>query len=355
MQPVPYRQEVPQIDDLAQIKVVGCGGGGGNAINYMLDTGLQGIDFIAVNTDAQALRLAAAPTKIRIGEKLTKGLGTGGDAVLGARAAEESSDEIREALRGADMMFITAGMGGGSGTGAAPVVAEIARGAGALTVGIVTKPFSFEGARRAAVAAQGIEDLKAHVDTLIVIPNDRLLDVAGNGTGLAEAFRLADEVLRQGIQGVSELILVPGLVNLDFADVKAIMSGAGSAIMAIGHGAGEHRATEAAREAVLCPLVDLDLRGAKGVLFSVTGGPDLALWELHEAAEIINALADSEANIIAGAVIDPRLKDELTITLIATAFGEEPAQPRRPAEAPAHVYAPVLDDNGEVPLFRKRA
>ena len=322
-------QPVRDVEDFAQIKVIGCGGGGSNAVNRMIEAGVRGVDFIAINTDAQALLLSEAPTKIRIGDKLTKGLGVGGNPTLGGKAAEESSDEIYDALKGADMIFITAGMGGGTGTGSAPVVAQIAREVGALTVGVITKPFTFEGARRRDNAESGIEELKDRVDTLITIPNDRLLQVTEKKTPMSEAFRIADDVLRQGIQGISDLILVPGLVNLDFADVKTIMSTAGSALMAIGRGSGESRAADAAQAAIASPLLDLDMTGAKGVLFNLTGGTDLALWEVNEAAEIINKAADPDANIIFGAVIDPRLEGEILITLIATGFGEQSRKPIR--------------------------
>nr|ALG05237.1 cell division protein FtsZ [uncultured bacterium 5E7] len=325
-------QPVRDVEDFAQIKVIGCGGGGSNAVNRMIEAGVRGVDFIAINTDAQALLLSEAPTKIRIGDKLTKGLGVGGNPTLGTKAAEESSDEIYDALKGADMIFITAGMGGGTGTGSAPVVAQIAREVGALTVGVITKPFAFEGARRRDNAESGVEELRERVDTLITIPNDRLLQITDKKTPMSEAFRIADDVLRQGIQGISDLILVPGLVNLDFADVKTIMSNAGSALMAIGRGAGESRAADAAQAAIASPLLDLDMTGAKGVLFNLTGGTDLALWEVNEAAEIINKAADPDANIIFGAVIDPRLEGEILITLIATGFGE--AQGRKPIRLP---------------------
>lgn len=315
-------QPVRDVEEFAQIKVVGCGGGGSNAVNRMIEAGVRGVDFIAINTDAQALLLSEAPTKIRVGDKVTKGLGAGGNPTLGQKAAEESSDEIYDALKGADMIFITAGMGGGTGTGSAPVVAQIAREVGALTVGVITKPFTFEGRRRQENAEKGIEELRDRVDTLITIPNDRLLQVTEKKTPVSEAFKIADDVLRQGIQGISDLILVPGLVNLDFADVKTIMSSAGSALMAIGRGAGENRAADAANAAVSSPLLDLDMTGAKGVLFNLTGGTDLALWEVNEAAEIINKAADPDANIIFGAVIDPRIEGEILITLIATGFGE---------------------------------
>jgi cell division protein FtsZ len=326
-------QAVRDVEDFAQIKVIGCGGGGSNAVNRMIEAGVRGVDFIAINTDAQALLQSEAPTKIRIGDKLTKGLGVGGNPTLGAKSAEESSDEIYDALRGADMIFITAGMGGGTGTGSAPVVAQIAREVGALTVGVITKPFGFEGRKRSENAEKGIEELRERVDTLITIPNDRLLQVTDKKTPMGEAFKIADDVLRQGIQGISDLILVPGLVNLDFADVKTIMSNAGSALMAIGRGSGENRAAEAAQAAIASPLLEIDMTGAKGVLFNLTGGTDLALWEVNEAAEIINKAADPDANIIFGAVIDPRLEGEILITLVATGFGE--AAVRKPVRFPA--------------------
>src|SRR5712692_448023 len=342
-------QPVRDVEEFAQIKVIGCGGGGSNAVNRMIEAGVRGVDFIALNTDAQALLLSEAPTKIRIGDKLTKGLGVGGNPTLGAKAAEESSDEIYESLKGADMIFITAGMGGGTGTGAAPVVAQLAREVGALTVGVITKPFSFEGSRRKENAEHGVEELKERVDTLITIPNDRLLQVTDKKTPVSEAFRIADDVLRQGIQGISDLILVPGLVNLDFADVKTIMANAGSALMAIGRGSGENRAAEAAQAAIASPLLDLDMTGARGVLFNLTGGTDLALWEVNEAAEIINKAADPDANIIFGAVIDPRLEGEILITLIATGFGE--VRMSRPVKLPTR----SAEDVPERPILQGRA
>ncbi len=315
----------------------------------MIEAGVRGVDFIAINTDAQALLLSEAPTKIRIGDKLTKGLGVGGNPTLGAKAAEESSDEIYDALKGADMIFITAGMGGGTGTGAAPIVAQLAREVGALTVGVITKPFTFEGARRRENAERGVDELKERVDTLITIPNDRLLQVTDKKTPVSEAFRIADDVLRQGIQGISDLILVPGLVNLDFADVKAIMANAGSALMAIGRGSGENRAAEAAQAAIASPLLDIDMTGARGVLFNLTGGTDLALWEVNEAAEIINKAADPDANIIFGAVIDPRLEGEILITLIATGFGE--ARVQKPIRLPTMAAA---EDVPQRPIIQAR-
>jgi cell division protein FtsZ len=307
-------------ENFAQIKVVGVGGGGSNAVNRMIAEGLRGVDFIAINTDAQALLMSEAPQRIRIGDKLTRGLGAGGDPEVGAKAAEESSEELKEILQGVDMVFVTCGMGGGTGTGAAPMIAELAKNSGALTVGVVTRPFSFEGSRRQNVAVEGIEVLKEKVDTLIVVPNDRLLEIVDKKASMTEAFRTADDVLRQGIQGISELITVPGLINLDFADVRSIMSGGGTSLMSVGVAAGENRAVEAAEVAVSSSLLDVTIDGAQGLLFNVTGGSDLSLFEVNEAAEIIKRKAHPEANIIFGAVIDDSLTDELRITLIATGF-----------------------------------
>src|SRR5690348_8646865 len=309
-----------QVEGFAQIRVIGVGGGGSNAVNRMIQAQMLGIEFIAVNTDAQALLLAETPHRIRIGDKLTRGLGAGGNPTIGAKAAEESSEELYEAIKGSDMVFITSGMGGGTGTGASPVVAQIAKEAGALSVGVVTKPFSFEGNKRRIAAEEGIAALKQHVDTLITVPNDRLLQVADKKMPLSEAFRLADDVLRQGIQGISDLITMPGLINLDFADVKTIMSDAGSALMAIGEGSGDTRAVDAARQAISSPLLDIDISGARGVLFNITGGMDLTLYEVNEAADIISKSAHPEANIIFGAVQDPIYDGRIKITVIATGF-----------------------------------
>ena len=309
-----------QVEGFAQIRVIGVGGGGSNAVNRMIQANMMGIEFIAVNTDAQALLLTDTPHRIRIGDKLTRGLGAGGNPSVGAKAAEENSEDLYEVLKGSDMIFITAGMGGGTGTGASPIVAQIARELGALTVGVVTKPFSFEGNKRRAAAEDGIANLKQHVDTLITVPNDRLLQVADKKMPLKEAFRLADDVLRQGIQGISDLITVPGLINLDFADVKTIMSAAGSALMAIGEASGESRAVDAARMAIASPLLDIDINGAHGVLFNITGGLDLTLYEVNEAADIISKAAHPEANIIFGAVQDPAFDGKVKITVIATGF-----------------------------------
>ncbi len=312
-----------QVEGFAQIRVIGVGGGGSNAVNRMIQANMMGIEFIAVNTDAQALLMTQAATSVRIGDKLTRGLGAGGNPGVGAKAAEENAEELYERLKGSDMVFITAGMGGGTGTGASPVIAQIAREVGALTVGVVTKPFSFEGNKRRLAAEEGIANLKQHVDTLITVPNDRLLQVADKKMPLKEAFRLADDVLRQGIQGISDLITVPGLINLDFADVKTIMSAAGSALMAIGEGSGESRAVDAAHMAISSPLLDIDINGARGVLFNITGGLDLTLYEVTEASEIISKAAHQDANIIFGAVQDPAYDGKVKITVIATGFDEQ--------------------------------
>ncbi|HEU5316294.1 MAG TPA: cell division protein FtsZ [Chloroflexota bacterium] len=322
---------LPNVEAFAQIKVIGVGGGGSNAVDRMIENEVRGVEFITINTDAQALLRSQAPVRIRIGDRVTRGLGAGGNPTVGQKAAEESQEELTEALRGADMVFITAGMGGGTGTGAAPVVAGIARELGALTIGVVTRPFTFEGARRRQNAEEGIGGLKERVDTLITIPNDRLLAVVDKRVPMTDAFRMADDVLRQGIQGISELITVPGLINLDFADVKTIMSNAGSALMAIGHGTGEGRAAEAARAAVASPLLDIDINGARGILFNITSGEDLTLFEVNEAAEIITRAADPEAQIIFGTAIDPRMQNDVRITVIATGF--ETATASRPQAA----------------------
>lgn len=311
------------MEQLATIKVIGVGGGGSNAVNRMIENGLQGVDFIAVNTDAQALHLSKADHKLQLGGKLTRGLGAGANPDIGKKAAEESRDQLEELLAGADMVFITAGMGGGTGTGAAPVIAEIAKDAGALTVGVVTRPFTFEGKKRMQQATNGIEALKEKVDTLIVIPNDRLLEIVDKNTPMLEAFREADNVLRQGVQGISDLIAVPGLINLDFADVKTIMSEKGSALMGIGVATGENRAAEAAKKAISSPLLETSVDGAQGVLMNITGGTNLSLFEVHEAAEIVSSASDSEVNMIFGSVINENLKDEIVVTVIATGFEEQ--------------------------------
>ena len=322
---------MPEVENFARIKVMGVGGGGSNAVNRMIAAGLQGVEFVAVNTDAQALMLSRAENRVRIGDKLTKGLGSGGDANIGTKAAEESSDDLYEVINGADMVFITAGMGGGTGTGGAPVIARIARETGALTIGVVTKPFTFEGTRRRTVADEGIEELKEQVDTLIAIPNDRLLEIVDRKANIQEAFRVADDVLRQGIQGISELITVPGLINLDFADVRSIMAEGGAALMAIGHATGDNKAAEAAEQAIASSLLDVTIDGARGILFNVTGGSDLSLFDVNEAAEIIRQTAHPEANIIFGAVVDESMEDEIHITVIATGF-DAATQQQRPVE-----------------------
>ncbi|GAB7387653.1 cell division protein FtsZ [Bacillaceae bacterium] len=309
-----------ETEQLAQIKVIGVGGGGSNAVNRMIESGLQGVEFIAVNTDAQALHISKAETKLQIGEKLTRGLGAGANPEVGKKAAEESREMIENALRGADMVFVTAGMGGGTGTGAAPVIAEVAKEIGALTVGVVTRPFSFEGRKRAMQAEQGIQALKDKVDTLIVIPNDRLLEIVDKNTPMLEAFREADNVLRQGVQGISDLIAVPGLINLDFSDVKTIMTERGSALMGIGIASGENRAAEAAKKAICSPLLETSIDGARGVLMNITGGVNLSLYEVNEAADIVATASDPDVNMIFGAVINENLKDEIIVTVIATGF-----------------------------------
>jgi len=340
-------------ENFAQIKIIGVGGGGTNAINRMMEAGVQGVEFIAVNTDAQALMLSQSPKRIRIGDKITKGMGSGGDPNVGQKAADESADELYESLQGADMVFVTAGEGGGTGTGAAPVVARIAREAGALTVAVVTKPFTFEGRRRMQVADDGIKNLKENVDTLIVIPNDRLLQVVNNKTPMNAAFGIADDVLRQGVQGISELITVPGLINLDFADVKAIMSNGGAALMAIGVGKGDKRALEAAQRAVTCELLDVSIEGAKGILFNVSGGMDLTLHEVNEAAEIVRQAAHPEANIIFGAVLSPNLDDEVRITVVATGF-EEQARAVRSNIREFPIRTTISSEDIDIPAFLRR-
>ncbi|MFF2155829.1 cell division protein FtsZ [Paenibacillus chitinolyticus] len=318
------------MEQLAQIKVIGVGGGGSNAVNRMIENGVQGVEFITVNTDAQALHLAKSEHKLQIGDKLTRGLGAGANPDVGKKAAEESRDLIMNTLKGADMVFVTAGMGGGTGTGAAPVIAEIAKECGALTVGVVTRPFTFEGRKRAAQAEQGIAALKEKVDTLIVIPNDRLLEIVDKKTPMLEAFREADNVLRQGVQGISDLIAVPGLINLDFADVKTIMTERGSALMGIGIATGENRAAEAAKKAIMSPLLETSIEGARGVLMNITGGTNLSLYEVNEAADIVASASDIEVNMIFGAVINENLKEEIMVTVIATGFQDKPQQQQPP-------------------------
>jgi cell division protein FtsZ len=346
---------------LAVIKVVGIGGGGSNAVNRMVDAGLSGVEFIAANTDAQALLVIDADMKVHIGADATRGLGAGADPEVGRTATHESRDELKDVLKGADMVFVTAGEGGGTGTGGAPIVAEMARELGALTVGVVTRPFGFEGRKRAEQASMGIEKLRDQVDTLIVIENDRLLQVVEKQTSIVDAFRMADDILRQGVQGITDLITVPGLVNLDFADVRAIMSDAGSALMGIGTASGENRAAEAAQTAVSSPLLESSIEGATGVLLNISGPPDMGLFEVNEAAEVVTGAADQNANVIFGAVIDDALKDEVRVTVIATGFGPA-AHVRRRRAVVSEEKAPdvhpedkerfeVGDDVLEVPSF----
>lgn len=345
------------LNQFAEIKVIGVGGGGNNAVNRMIAAGLKGVEFLSVNTDAQALNLSRATQKVQIGLKLTKGLGAGANPEVGAKAAEESRDELMQALKGADMVFVTAGMGGGTGTGAAPIVAEVAKELGALTVGVVTRPFTFEGRKRAMQAEKGIAELKSKVDTLITIPNDRLLQVVDKNTTVHEAFRIADDVLRQGVQGISDLIAVPGLINLDFADVKTIMMNTGSALMGIGHGTGENRAAEAARKAISSPLLETSIEGARGVLLSISGGANLTLFEVNEASEIIAEAADPEANIIFGAVIDENLHDEIRVTVIATGFDAVAPSALKSGggEKQSDIVRPIRSDlEVDIPEFLRR-
>ncbi|TQS75648.1 cell division protein FtsZ [Ornithinibacillus gellani] len=359
------------IDQLATIKVIGVGGGGNNAVNRMIEHGVEGVEFIAVNTDAQALNLSKAEIKLQIGGKLTRGLGAGANPEVGKKAAEESKEQIEEVLEGADMIFVTAGMGGGTGTGAAPVIAQIAKELGALTVGVVTRPFSFEGRRRSTQAVSGIESLKNNVDTLIVIPNDRLLEIVDKNTPMLEAFREADNVLRQGVQGISDLIAKPGLINVDFADVKTIMFDKGSALMGIGVATGENRATEAAKKAISSPLLETSIDGAHGILMNITGGANLSLFEVQEAADLVTSAADDEVNVIFGSVINENLKDEIIVTVIATGFDEtkraeaipksrpvmkhhqQPSRPMEepPRDAPQDMPSQEEDDALDIPTF----
>jgi cell division protein FtsZ len=347
---------------LAVIKVVGVGGGGTNAVNRMVDAGLRGVEFIATNTDAQALLMTDADVKIQLGAKITRGLGAGANPDVGREAAVESQEEIKEALRGADMVFVTAGEGGGTGTGAAPVIAGIARDLGALTVGIVTRPFGFEGRRRSEQADRGIEELSESVDTLVVIPNDRLLNLVERRTSIVDAFQLADDVLRQGVQGITDLITIPGLINLDFADIRTVMRDSGTALMGIGTAAGDRRAAEAARAAISSPLLESSVQGATAILLNVTGGSDLGLFEVNDAAEVIAQAADPNANIIFGSVIDEALGDHMRVTVVATGFERKVAPlPRRAAEATGDVAASPFEfrpsagsgdgDDLEVPSF----
>ncbi len=355
----------------AKIKVIGVGGGGSNAVNRMVDEGMPGVEFVAINTDAQALDTSLAKIKLQIGKKLTRGLGAGGDPEIGRKAAEESREEIAQAIDVADMVFITAGIGGGTGTGAAPIIADIAKKQGTLTIGVVTRPFSFEGRHRERAASEGIERLKNAVDTLIVIHNDRLLKIVDKRSSLQEAFRIADDVLRQGIQGISELITVPGLINLDFADVRTIMDQGGAALMAVGMASGEDRARKAAQQAITSELLDVTINGASGILFNVTGGPEMSLFEVNQAAELIRETADPNVNLIFGAVIDPAIGESIRITVIATGFGQIRSQrsrfgPERPAipvvppqqlQRPSEAVEPETtyeESNLEVPAFLRK-
>lgn len=364
MDPIAKKAEKANLEQFAGIKVVGVGGAGCNAVSRMIQVGLKGVEFIAVNTDAQALFLCDADQRIHIGNSTTKGLGAGSDPEIGKQACEENSEEILASLEGADMVFITAGMGGGTGTGASPIVAELARQVGALTVAVVTKPFSFEGRSRMKVAENGITELERNVDTMIIIPNDRLLQVVERRTPLAEAFKIADDILRQGVQGISDLITIPCMINLDFADIQTIMANAGSALMGIGSGSGEDRAVEAAKAAVASPLLETTIDGAKGVLFNITGGPDLSLVEVNEAAEVIAKAVDPDARIIFGAGIDDRLEGEVRITVIATGFSgrrsafveeEHDSEPARAYEAPAApAIGSIFSSDMEIPAFLRK-
>jgi cell division protein FtsZ len=348
-----------EMQQFADIKVIGVGGGGNNAINRMIEAGLKGVEFISVNTDSQALFLSKAEKKIQVGEKLTKGLGAGADPEIGMKAAQENEDDILRALQGADMVFVTAGMGGGTGTGGAPVIARLAKQVGALTVGVVTKPFSFEGRKRNQQAEIGIQELKNEVDSLITIPNDRLLQVVDKNTAFNDAFRIADDILRQGVQGISDLIAVPGVINCDFADVKTVMKNTGSALMGIGRAKGDNRAAEAARMAVSSPLLETSIEGARGVLFNISGGSNLTLFEINEAAEIIHQSADVEANIIFGANINDVLEDEVMVTVIATGFdAKKPvlSEPVLRSSRPVESAQSILDKNDlEIPPFLRRS
>jgi cell division protein FtsZ len=332
----PRLSRVPRADSaayLAVIRVIGVGGAGLNALNRMIEAGISQVEFVAVNTDIQQLRMSDAPVKLHIGRELTHGLGSGADPEVGRRAADEAYDQIKHVLRGSDMVFVTAGEGGGTGSGAAPVVARIARELGALTVGIVTTPFRFEGTRRRDQADEGVEELRSVCDTLIVIPNDRLLEVLDRSTSMVEAFRIADDVLRQGVQGICDLITMPGLINLDFADVRTVMRDAGSALMGIGFATGENRARDAAERALRSPLIDTEITGARGILLSISGGEDLSLLEVTEAAEVVRSAATDETNIIFGATVDPRLNGQVWVTVVATGLGRGARQARRPASA----------------------
>lgn len=342
------------MDQFAQIKVVGVGGGGNNAVNRMVESGLKGVEFIAINTDKQALYSSKAEHKLQIGEQLTKGLGAGANPEIGRKAATESKEDIYRRLEGADMVFVTAGMGGGTGTGAAPIVSEIAKEMGILTVGVVTKPFTFEGKKRMTHAQTGIDDLREKVDTLVTIPNDRLLQVIEKKTTMLDAFKIADDVLKQGVQGISDLIAVPGLVNLDFADVKTIMLEQGLAHMGIGSAVGENRASEAAKQAIQSPLLETSIKGAKGVLLNITGGAGLGLFEVNEAAELVTEAADENANIIFGAVINEELEDELRITVIATGFDNTPSKDEEADTQETVEEKKKKGDSLDIPVFLRR-
>ncbi len=368
------QQVNPKIETFARIKVIGVGGSGHNAIHRMMELGIRGVEFVAINTDAQALHNSQADHKIHIGKTITRGLGAGMNPDIGRAAAEESKDEILEVIRNADMIFITCGLGGGTGTGAAPVVAELAKKTGILTVGVVTKPFAFEGAKRKEISEKGLEMLKHHVDTIIVIPNDRILQIIDKKTSLLDAFKTVDDVLRQGVAGISDLITTPGMINVDFADVKAVMQNAGSALMGIGRGTGENRAMDAARSAIDSPLLELSIDGALGVLFNITGGKDLGMFEVEEAAKFITKAVDPQAKIIFGAVIDEEMDEEVKITVVATGFDEtmrraeapkrqeEPVrtEPRRPIFAPkvldeeSEEVEPSDQDELEIPAFIRK-
>ncbi len=343
-------QRTSELENLAVIRVLGVGGGGSNAVDRMIEAGLRGVDFIALNTDAQALMRSAAPVRLRLGENTTRGLGSGGDPEIGRKSADESVDQIYQLVKGADMVFVTAGMGGGTGTGAAPIVAREARKEGALTVGVVTKPFFFEGSRRGAVAQEGIERLREEVDTLIVIPNDRLLELTSRRMSLTESFALADSFLCQGIQGISDLITVPGIINLDFADVKTIMAEGGAALMAVGEAEGDERARQAAERAIGSEILDVTIDGAQGILFNVTGGPEMTLHEVYEAAAIVRETAHPDANLIFGAVIDDNLSTKLRVTVVATGFDD--GRPRQRFVQPKSAENPAGDDEGEKPETR---
>lgn len=361
--------ENTMLDGTATIKVIGVGGAGNNAVNRMVESGIRNVEFIAVNTDRQALVLSKAASKIQIGEKITRGLGAGANPDIGAQAAEESKTEIAEALRGADMVFVTAGMGGGTGTGAAPIVAATAKEMGILTIGVVTKPFTFEGKKRLSQADRGIESLKGKVDTLVVIPNDKLLQIIDRKTSIVEAFKMADDVLRQGVQGISDLIAIPGLVNLDFADVKTIMLNTGMAHMGIGRASGESRAEDAAKQAVQSPLLETSIEGARGVIINITGGSNLGLHEVNTAAELVQRSVDPEANIIFGAVIDESLDEDIVITVIATGFEKEDgplsgtipvgdiidkAWDKKLNSIPTSTDSNTTSDNLDIPSFLKK-